>query len=104
MAKSEFQIIILEDDPFSRNWMALLAARDWRTRVAGEFDEPLKMIPFLHQKSAHVDLILMDTDIPGGDDWIPQILGAISGLKHPPAILCTGIRPNPGVLGRIGNP
>lgn len=104
MPKSEFQIIILEDDPFARNWMALLAARDWRTRLAGEFDQPLKVIPALQQKANHVDLILMDTDIPGGEDWIPQIIGAVSGLKRPPAILCTGIRANPSVLVRLGHP
>jgi DNA-binding NarL/FixJ family response regulator len=104
MPKTEFQIAIVEDDPFARNWMALLAARDWRTRIVGEFDQPLKVIPLLHQKAAVVDLILMDTDIPGGENWIPQILGAISGLKHPPAILCTGIRPNPDILGRLTHP
>jgi len=104
MPKNEFQVLILEDDPFARNWMALLAARDWRTRLAGEFDQPLKIIPFLHQKTSFVDLILMDTDIPGGEDWIPQVLGAISGMKRPPAILCTGIRANPDVLGLLIHP
>jgi DNA-binding NarL/FixJ family response regulator len=104
MQKNEYQIIILEDDPFARNWMALLAARDWRTHLAGEYDQPHKIIPFLHQKAAHVDLIVMDTDIPGGEDWLPPILGAISGMKHPPAILCTGIRPNPDVLLRMSHP
>jgi DNA-binding NarL/FixJ family response regulator len=104
MAKTEFNIIILEDDPFSRNWMALLAARDWRTRIAGEFDEPLKIIPLLHKNATKIDLILMDTEIPGGDDWIPQILGAISGMKHPPAILCTGVRADPNILGRMSHP
>ena len=103
MPKTEFQIAIVEDDPFARNWMALLAARDWRTRLAGEFDEPLKLIPLLHQKASVVDLILLDTDIPGGEDWIPQILSAISGMQHPPAILCTGIRANPDVLSHIEN-
>ncbi len=104
MPKNEFQIAIVEDDPFSRNWMALLAARDWRTRVAGEFDAPAKIVPFLHNKALYVDLILMDTDIPGGEDWIPQILGAISGMSHPPAILCTGIHANPAVLARMEHP
>ena len=51
MPKTEFQIAIVEDDPFARNWMALLAARDWRTRLAGEFDEPLKTHPPAAQKS-----------------------------------------------------
>src|SRR5512136_1373879 len=98
MPKTEFQIAIVEDDPFARNWMALIAARDWRTRLAGEFDLPLKIIPLLHQKASYLDLILLDTDIPGGEDWIPEILGTISGIPHPPAILCTGIRPNHKVL------
>jgi DNA-binding NarL/FixJ family response regulator len=104
MPKTEFQIAIVEDDPFARNWMALLAARDWRTRLAGEFDEPLKVIPLLHYESSSVDLILMDTDIPGGENWIPEILGVISNLKHPPAILCTGNRADPQVLSRLSHP
>jgi DNA-binding NarL/FixJ family response regulator len=104
MPKTEFQIAIVEDDPFARNWMALLAARDWRTRLAGEFDQPHKIISLLHQKASYVDLILLDTDIPGGEDWIPQILESISGMQHPPAVLCTGIRGNPDVLGRMAHP
>jgi len=104
MPKTEFQIAIIEDDPFARNWMALLAARDWRMRLAGEFDEPLKIIPLLHKKASYIDLILLDTDIPGGEDWIPEILGSISGLPHPPAILCSGIRANPNVLSRLSHP
>jgi DNA-binding NarL/FixJ family response regulator len=104
MPKTEFQIAIVEDDPFSRNWMTLLAARDWRTRLAGEFDQPHKIIPLLHKKAAYIDLILLDTDIPGGEDWIPQILEAISGIQNSPAILCTGIRANPDVLSRLNHP
>ncbi len=101
MPKIEFQVVIVEDDPFARNWMALLAARDWRTRLAGEFDEPLKVIPLLHQKASNIDLILLDTDIPGGEDWIPEIKTAIAGLEHPPLVLCTGNRANPEVLKHL---
>ncbi len=104
MPNTEFLIAIVEDDPFARSWMALLAARDWRTRVGGEFDEPRKIIPLLHQKASSIDLVLMDTDIPGGENWIPEIQKAISGLPHPPGILCTGIRANPEVLGRLSHP
>jgi len=104
MPKDNIRIVIVEDDPFSRNWMALLAARDWRTHVVGEADAPLKILPFLSSKASRVDLILMDTDIPGDEDWIPHILGAIQGMKRPPAILCTGIRPNPMVLSRLQHP
>jgi hypothetical protein len=64
----------------------------------------LKIIPLLHKKTSFIDLILLDTDIPGGESWIPQILGAISGKQHPPAILCTGIKADPDVLGRMAAP
>ncbi len=104
MPKTEFQIAIVEDDPFARNWMALLAARDWRTRLAGEFDEPLKLIPYLRQKASPPDLVLLDTEIPGGKDWISEILEVVAGLEHAPAILCTGIQANPDVLGRLDHP
>jgi DNA-binding NarL/FixJ family response regulator len=104
MPKSDFQVVILEDDPFARNWMALLAARDWRTRVAGEIDQPLKLIPLLRKATPHIDLVLMDTEIPSGEDWIPQILGVISGMKHPPAILCTGVKANPDFLSHLHHP
>lgn len=104
MPKTEFQIVILEDDPFARNWMALLAARDWRTRVVGEVDQPMKIIPLLSRKVPIIDLILMDTDIPGGEDWIPPILAALAAMKHPPAILCTGIQADPKVLSRLSHP
>jgi hypothetical protein len=83
--------------------MALLAARDWRTRLAGEFDQPLKVIPMLHQKASHVDLVLLDTDIPGGKDWIPEMLNAFTGIEQPPVILCIGIRANPDVLSHMKN-
>lgn len=104
MPKTEFQVAIVEDDPFARNWMALLAARDWRMRLAGEFDEPLKVIPLLHQKASSVDLVLLDTDISGGEDWIPEIMSAISGLKHPPVVLCVGNQADPKVLSRLNHP
>jgi hypothetical protein len=46
----------------------------------------------------------MDTDIPGGEDWIPRIIELVSGMKEMPRILCTGVRPNPRVLAQISHP
>jgi hypothetical protein len=57
----------------------------------------------LHQKASHVDLVLLDTGIPSGENWIPEILDAISGMEHPPVILCTGIRANQDVLSHMKN-
>lgn len=100
----DIRVVIVEDDPFARNWMVLVAVRDWRTRVVGEVDEPSKLIPLLEDPHNPIDFIVLDTDIPGGEDWIPRILELISSKKKPPKILCTGIRPNKAVLRELNNP
>jgi DNA-binding NarL/FixJ family response regulator len=100
----DFRVVIVEDDPFARNWMVLLAVRDWRTRVVGEVDEPAKLMPYLTDPISPVDFVLMDTDIPGGEDWIPRILEVISQLKRQPRILLTSIHPNPAVMRQLNHP
>lgn len=102
--KRDIRVVIVEDDPFSRNWMVLLAVRDWRTRVIGEVDEPAKVIPFLTDPLTPADFIIIDTDIPGGEDWLPRLLELVSGQKNQPKILCTGIRANPDVLRQLHHP
>lgn len=100
----DIRVVIVEDDPFARNWMVLVAVRDWRTRVVGEVDEPSKLLPLLNDPLNPIDFIILDTDIPGGEDWIPRILEPISTMKKQPKILCTGIRPNKYVLRALDHP
>jgi DNA-binding NarL/FixJ family response regulator len=102
--KDEIQVIIIEDDPFARNWMVIVAVRDWRTRVVGEIDHPSKLDWLLQEKKDTIDFIVIDTDIPGGEDWIPGLLATISKLDKQPRILCTGIKPNPRVLKKLSHP
>ena len=71
----EINVIIVEDDPFARNWMVLVGVRDWRTRIVGEVNGPSQLIPILKDKAIRTDFIIMDTDIPGGEDWIPRPRG-----------------------------
>jgi DNA-binding NarL/FixJ family response regulator len=97
-------IVIVEDDPFARNWMALLAARDWRTRVVGEADDPSGLIPILKKNISRIGLILLDTDIPGGENWIPRIISSLNSTQRSPKILCTGIKPNVKVLLQLDHP
>jgi len=101
---NDIRVIIVEHDPFSRNWMALLAARDCRTRVVGEAEDLTDLLPLLKNQSSRIDLILLDTDIPGEVDCIPLILKETSNSKHPPSILCTGIKPNLHVLNQLSHP
>lgn len=97
-------IVIVEDDPFARNWMALLAARDLRIRVIGEADRPTKLISILKKEIERIDLILLDTDIPGGENWIPRIRKTLCSLNRFPKILCTGINPENKILSQLVDP
>jgi len=100
----DIHVVILEDDPFARNWMVLVGVRDWRTRVVGEINEPSQLISILNDKSTRKDLLIMDTDIPGGENWIPRIINTIKEIKENPKVLCTGINPNPRVLSQLTHP
>ena len=100
----DIYVAIVEDDPYARNWMALLAARDLRTRVVGEVDEPSGLIRMLEKSYQRVDLILLDTDIPSGEDWIPRIRNTLKALDKYPLIICTGILANYRVLIQLTDP
>jgi DNA-binding NarL/FixJ family response regulator len=101
--RQDIRVVILEDDPFARNWMVMIAVRDWRTRVVGEANNPTELLACL-KTCGPVDLIIMDTDIPGGEDWLPYIREQIAKQKPFPKILCTGIRPNQNVLSQLDHP
>lgn len=102
--RRDIRVVIVEDDPFARNWMVLVAVRDWRTRVIGELDNPAGLLPYLTDPVNQADFVILDTDIPGGEDWIPRILEIVARQKKPVKILCTGIRPNPAVLHQLNHP
>jgi DNA-binding NarL/FixJ family response regulator len=97
-------IAIVEDDPFARNWMTLLAARDWRTRVVIEVDRPLNLAAALRKTTSNIDLVLLDTDIPGETDWLYKICEIYKKLKRKPMVLCTGVKPNQHVLEQLHEP
>ena len=106
MAKS-IHLVIVEDDPFARNWMVLLGARDWRTRVVGEAGSPNEL-PILFNElineHLYVDFLVLDTDGPAGENWISEVLNMATALPKLPKILCTGIRANAKVLRQLTNP
>jgi DNA-binding NarL/FixJ family response regulator len=102
--RRDIRVVIVEDDPFARNWMTLVVVRDWRTRVVGEIDEPSKLLPYLKDEITPADFVILDTDIPGEADWIPRIKDTIAPLSKFPKILCTGIRANGSVLRQLDHP
>jgi DNA-binding NarL/FixJ family response regulator len=111
--KKEARVLIVEDDPFAENWMALLLARDWRTRViseAGGVDEMLKATQAGDEKP---NFILLNVDLLTsahvGDQLAPLAPPPTAALSTPLPVLLVGksaetaarISPFPGFCGYI---
>jgi DNA-binding NarL/FixJ family response regulator len=100
MAK-DIRVLIIEDDPYARDLMSLLLTRDWRTRVVGEVADEGDLVLFLRDEMQKVDVVILDTEMPG-EPGIPARLAALSkGMVVPPRILYTGIKPNRLILEQV---
>ena len=87
------QVLIAEDDHFSNNWMALLLARDWRTHVTAQVSDPGELRARLANPAEQIDLVLLDTEMPGDAHWMQDMLQVISARPQTPRVLLTGTYP-----------
>jgi hypothetical protein len=94
-------VAILEDDVFSRNWMALMLVRDWRTRLVGEFATQIDLCAHLEGDSQAFDVLVLDVDILGEAFKIDDICQHFTGETHPVRILLTGVQPKAHVLRKL---
>jgi DNA-binding NarL/FixJ family response regulator len=94
-------VAILEDDVFSRNWMALLMVRDWRTRLVGEFSNQVDLCRYLDNSNPPIDLLILDVDLFGESMKIEEICEPLNGVNKPPKILLTGIEPNSHIIKQL---
>ncbi len=68
--KKEARVLIVEDDPFAENWMALLLARDWRTRVVAEAAGLEAMLSALNAAEEKPNFVVLNLDLVAGiHDW-----------------------------------
>jgi DNA-binding NarL/FixJ family response regulator len=91
-------VAILEEDVFSRNWMALLMVRDWRTRVIGEFSTRADMCAYLESSSTIFDVLIVDVDLLGEYFTIHEICQSLVAKQKTAKILLTGIEPDPKII------
>lgn len=68
--RKEARVLIVEDDPFAENWMALLLARDWRTRVVAEASGLEEMLSALNAVEEKPNFVVLNLDLVSGiRDW-----------------------------------
>lgn len=99
----DIRVLIIEDDPYARDLMSLLLTRDWRTRVIGEVADEGDLTLFLHDEMQKVDVVVLDTEMPG-EPGIPARLAELArDMIAPPKILYTGTRANRDILEEVMN-
>ena len=100
MAK-DIQVLIIEDDPYARDLMALLLTRDWRTRVIAEVANQQELTTFLSEYHPPIDVVVLDTEIPGNPDLPFELTETLRQLQKRPAILYTATEADPRVLEKL---
>jgi hypothetical protein len=65
--KKEARVLIVEDDPFAQNWIALLLARDWRTRSVGKVDSLEAMRGFFASPAEMPNCVVINAELLGGE-------------------------------------
>lgn len=110
--KKEARVLIVEDDPFAENWMALLLARDWRTRVVAEASSLEEMLSALNAVEEKPNFVVLNLDLVAGvRDWI-RLAPLAAPLVAPLPVLLVAktarqvdqIDPFPGFCGCVLKP
>lgn len=95
--------MIIEDDPYACDLMAMMLARDWRTRVVAELGSgtETEIKELLKRPNHHIDLVIIDTETPRDPHWPAHAAEIVLAAQPVPAILYTCTRPDPSLLEHL---
>ncbi len=68
---STVSVGIVEQDPYSRNWITMLLARDWRTQVMFSAADITDLLNWLKLPFHRLDSIILDENLPA--QWIDHL-------------------------------
>ncbi len=97
----DIRVLLVEDDPYARDLMALLLTRDWRTRVVATVTDQQGLSRFLAQHDAKVDVVVMDTEIPEAPELAFELAEMTQSLFAEPAILYTATKSSPRTVEQL---
>lgn len=99
----DIRVLVVSEDPFTRNWMTFLLVRDWRTRVVGEVAGKAELQAFLKSNNERIDMVLLDTDRHEDNGWLEQLPESLSVQRFPPVILGIGLHGDGRVLHQMSH-
>ena len=94
-------VAILEDDVFSRNWMALMMVRDWRTRLIAEFSNQAEFCKFINESPQTFDVLILDVDLFGEQFNVEDICKNLTESQRDVKILLTSVQPEAHIFRRL---
>jgi len=91
------RVVVFEDDPYAKDLILKLLSRDWRTRVAGEFDSLSQAAfrQFLAKPANKIDTIILDTEVPKNPKLPLDIFEVVQSLPEPPKLIFVCTVPTP---------
>ena len=102
MMFEEVHVVLVEDDPYGRDLMAMLLWRDWRTRVVGETGSLSDLAEGLSGPKAQI--IIVDTEHPENPEWVPEATRIIQAFQPKAGILCVATHADWGNFSRFCQP
>jgi DNA-binding NarL/FixJ family response regulator len=96
-------VVVLEDDPYARDMIAMMLSRDWRTHVVGEFGcrNEAQLAQFLEQPASRVDVCIVDTEVPEDPAWPERVADMVRSLEKPPVVIYTCTQPKRRILENL---
>lgn len=102
--KSDVNVVVLEDDFFSRNWMSLILSRDWRTRLVADIATLEEIQREILNPSTRIDVVIIDTEIYRDLKWIAGLLDQIRECSGGIKVLFTTVSPLPDIAYYMKHP
>ena len=91
------RVVVFEDDPYAKDLLLKLLSRDWRTRIAGEFDSLSQETfrKFLSNPVNRIDTVILDTEVPKNPTWPLDVVEIIQSMENPPKLIFICTLPTP---------
>ena len=102
--QSPYNIVVIEDDTYALHMMGMLLARDWRTRIMDEISggealgEISKRLAKFVRDQIPIDLVIIDSEMPGETQKPLAIAGLFQKMSPRPALVFTATRSDPVFL------
>jgi DNA-binding NarL/FixJ family response regulator len=100
----DINVLVVEEDLYSRDMITMLLTRDWRTRVVGELENYDLISEFLAQPIQPLDVVLIGLETPCDQDWPFKVIDDMLMRSDPPNVLYAGTNLESSIVRYLDRP